>query len=118
MQRDLRRLRDRAAEQSERDERHDACPRAPLDAAEDRREVERPVCWISRKNASAIVASPKAFMMNAFFAAATADGRSCQKPISRYEARPTSPQPTSSISRLPPSTSSSIEKTKNAMYAK
>ncbi len=40
--------------------------------------------WKMRtKNASAIVASPTAFMMNAFFAAATADGRSCQKPISR-----------------------------------
>ena len=42
-----------------------------------------PVCQISTKNASAIVASPNAFMMNAFFAAAIAAGRSCQKPISR-----------------------------------
>ena len=31
-----------------------------------------PVFQISRKSASAIVASPTAFMMNAFFAAATA----------------------------------------------
>jgi hypothetical protein len=31
---------------------------------------------ISRKSESAIVASPKAFMMKAFFAAATASGRS------------------------------------------
>ena len=38
---------------------------------------------ISRKRASAIVASPKAFMMNAFFAAAIALGRSWWKPISR-----------------------------------
>ena len=38
---------------------------------------------IRTKNASAMVASPNAFMMNAFFAAATAVGRSCQKPISR-----------------------------------
>ena len=35
-----------------------------------------PVCWISRKSASAKVASPNAFITNAFFAAATASGRS------------------------------------------
>jgi hypothetical protein len=35
------------------------------------------------KSASAIVASPIAFITNAFFAAAIAVGRSCQKPISR-----------------------------------
>ncbi len=77
-----------------------------------------PVCWMSRKSASAIVASPKAFMTKAFFAAAIALGRSCQKPISRYEERPTRPQPASRSSRLPPWTSSSIEKTKIDMYAK
>ena len=76
------------------------------------------MCWISRKSASAIVASPNAFMMNAFFAAAIALGRSCQKPISRYDERPTRPQPTSRISRFPPWTSISIEKTNSAMYAK
>ena len=43
----------------------------------------RPVCWISRKSASASVASPKAFITKAFFAAAIADGRSWWKPISR-----------------------------------
>ncbi len=42
-----------------------------------------PVCWISRKSASAMAASPTAFMMKAFLAAAIALGRSCQKPISR-----------------------------------
>ena len=42
-----------------------------------------PVRWIRRKRASAIVASPTAFITNAFFAAAIAEGRSCQKPISR-----------------------------------
>jgi hypothetical protein len=68
-----------------------------------------------RKSASAIVASPTAFITKAFFAAAIASGRWCQKPISRYEERPTRPQPTSSISRLPPWTRSSIEKTKIAM---
>ena len=57
-------------------------------------------------------------MTNAFFAAATAELRSWWKPIRRYDASPTRPQPISSISRLPPWTSSSIEKTKNDMYAK
>ena len=42
-----------------------------------------PVCQKSRKIASAIVASPTAFITNAFFAAAIADGRSWWKPISR-----------------------------------
>jgi hypothetical protein len=70
---------------------------------------------MSRKSASAIVASPTAFMTNAFLAAAIADGRSCQKPISRYDERPTRPQPASSRSRFPLWTSSSIEKTNSAM---
>jgi hypothetical protein len=74
-----------------------------------------PVRWIRRKSARAIVASPTAFMMKAFFAAAIALGRSCQKPISRYDERPTSPQPARSINRFPPWTSSSIEKTNSAM---
>ena len=72
----------------------------------------------SRKIASAIVASPTAFMTNAFFAAAIAEGRSWWKPISRYDARPTRPQPASSSTRFPHWTRSSIEKTKIAMYAK
>ena len=42
-----------------------------------------PVCQMRTKSASAIVASPNAFITNAFFAAATASGRWCQKPISR-----------------------------------
>ena len=41
------------------------------------------VCRISRNSDSAIVASPNAFMMNAFFAAAIALGRSWWKPIRR-----------------------------------
>ena len=77
--------------------------------------LTEPVCRMSRNSASAIVASPNALTMNAFFAAAIALGRSWWKPINRYDERPTRPQPTSSISRLPPCTSSNIEKTKNAM---
>ena len=93
------------------------CERCDAVANDSEKPSELP-CAISTNSASAIVASPNAFITNAFFAAATADGFSCQKPISRYDERPTSPQPTSSSSRLPPSTSSSIEKTKNDMYAK
>ena len=74
-----------------------------------------PVFWMMRKRASTNVASPKAFMMNAFFPACTAVARWCQKLISRYEERPTRPQPTSSRSRLPDWTSISIEKTKSAL---
>ena len=74
-----------------------------------------PVCHIRTKNASAIVASPNAFITNAFFAAATASARSCQKPINRYEARPTRPQPASRSRKFPACTSSSIEKTKSDM---
>ncbi len=37
--------------------------------------------------------SPTLFAMNAFFAATAAAGLYCQKPISRYEARPTPSQP-------------------------
>ena len=77
-----------------------------------------PVFWISRKNASAIVASPNAFMMNAFLAAATALGRSWWKPISRYDESPTRPQPISRKSRFPPWTSISIDQTNSDMYAK
>ena len=100
VQRDLRRLRDRAAEQAERDEVHGRRRELPARLRTTVAKASEPVCGISRKSASAIVASPKAFMMNAFFAAATALGRSCQKPISRYDERPTRPQPTSSSSRF------------------
>ncbi len=74
-----------------------------------------PVSQISRTSASANVASPIAFMTNAFFAAATASGRWCQNPMSRYDARPTSPHPTSRSRKFPACTSRSIEKTKNDM---
>ena len=42
-----------------------------------------PVLQIRSTSASANVASPTAFMTNAFFAAATASARACQNPISR-----------------------------------
>ena len=86
-----------------------------IDCVKTTSKFSEPVRWISRKSASANVASPIALITNAFLAAATALGRSCQKPISRYEERPTSPQPTSRISRFPAWTSSSIEKTNSAM---
>src|SRR3989304_4294811 len=71
----------------------DDIPSAPANAPA---KSSVPVCWISTKKASAIVASPTAFMTNAFLAAATASGRRCQKPISRYEARPTANPPAES----------------------
>ena len=58
-------------------------PSAPPAQSNELSNVSEPVRWMSRKKASAIVASPNAFMMNAFFAAATALGRSWWKPISR-----------------------------------
>jgi len=57
-------------------------------------------------------------MTNAFFAAAIAECRSCQKPISRYDESPTMPHPASSRTRFALCTRSSIEKTKIDMYAK
>ena len=59
-----------------------------------------------------------AFMMKAFLAALTADVLWCQKPISRYEESPTRPQPIKSCTRLPLTTSTSIENTNMFMYAK
>jgi hypothetical protein len=53
--------------------------------------------------------SPKRVTMNAFFAAAAALGRWNQKPISRYEVRPTSSQCTNSCSRLEDITRPSID---------
>ena len=43
--------------------------------------------------ASDIPMSPTRLMTNAFLAAAAAEGLCCQKPISRYDARPTPSQP-------------------------
>ncbi len=40
--------------------------------------------------------SPTRLITNAFLAAAAADGLCCQKPISRYDARPTPSQPRNS----------------------
>ncbi len=50
-------------------------------------------------------------MMKAFFAAVAAAGRSDQKPISRYDARPTPSQPAYRVTKELPSTSSSIAAT-------
>ena len=62
--------------------------------------------------------SPTTLMTKALRAAATADGRSNQNPIRKYDARPTSPHPTSNPTKLSESTSVSIAKTKKFMYAK
>ena len=57
-------------------------------------------------------------VMNAFFAAAAALGRSIQNPMSRYEASPTNSQKIKSRSRLFAMTNPSIAPEKNDRYAK
>ncbi len=61
--------------------------------------------------------SPTRFTMKAFMAAALADGLSYQKPISRYEARPTPSQPKKSCTRLSAVTSISMKKVNRLRYA-
>src|SRR5579883_2550394 len=60
------------------------------------------------KIANMMPASPATFNTSALRAAATADGRSNQKPIKKYDANPTRPQPTSNPTKLSDSTSVSI----------
>ncbi|TMD25803.1 MAG: hypothetical protein E6I92_11580 [Chloroflexi bacterium] len=59
--------------------------------------------------------SPITFITNALRAATTAEWRWYQKPISRYELRPTIAQPTIRKMKLSARTSSSIENTKMSM---
>ena len=56
--------------------------------------------------------SPMTLITNAFIPAVVAVPRRYQKLISAYEAKPTNAQPTTSSTKLPARTSSSIEKTK------
>ncbi len=77
-----------------------------------------PVAANRTKTANIKPASPTTLMTNAFIAAATALGLKNQKPIRKYEARPTKPQPTSNPTKLSESTSVSIANTKKFMYAK
>ena len=74
-----------------------------------------PIFWMIRNSASTKVASPNVLMMNAFLPATTAWGLYHQKLMSRYEERPTMPQPASRKSRFPDITSRSIEKTNSAL---
>ncbi len=59
--------------------------------------------------------SPMTFVTNALRAAITADVRSYQNPIRRYEHRPTPAQPMISQTKFPARTSSSMEKTNRFM---
>ncbi len=61
--------------------------------------------------ASAMPRSPTRFITNAFTAAAAAVGLCCQKPISRYDARPTPSQPRNRPRKFSASTSINIEAT-------
>ena len=62
--------------------------------------------------------SPMRVVMNAFFAAAAALGRLIQKPMSKYDASPTSYQNMKSSSKLLAVTTPSIAPEKNDRYAK
>ena len=62
--------------------------------------------------------SPMRVVMNAFFAAAAALGRSIQSPMSKYDASPTSSQKMKSRSKLLAMTTPSIAPEKNDKYAK
>ena len=62
--------------------------------------------------------SPTRVVMNAFFAAAAALGRSIQNPMSKYDASPTSSQKTNSKSKLFEMTTPSIAPEKKERYAK
>ena len=63
-------------------------------------------------------ASPTRLVMNAFLPALALTGSSNQKPISRYDARPTPSQPTNITSSERPSTSSSMKNRNRFRYAK
>src|ERR1700759_3596836 len=71
-----------------------------------------PVTEKIAKIANMMPASPATLITSALRAAATADGRSNQNPIRKYEAKPTRPQPTSNPTKLSESTSVSIANTK------
>ncbi len=77
-----------------------------------------PVAANSTKTANIRPASPTALITKAFSAAATALGLKNQKPIRKYDAKPTRPQPTSRPTKLSERTSVSIANTKKFMYAK
>src|SRR6266481_250644 len=61
--------------------------------------------------------SPSLVIQKALTAARAAAGRSYQKPINRYEQRPTSSQKTNICTKVGDSTSPSIEKAKSEWYA-
>ena len=71
-----------------------------------------PVCLKMKKVPSTSPTSPTTLITNALMPARVAVVRRYQNEISRYEAAPTNAQPTISSTKLPASTSSSIEKTK------
>src|SRR5262245_59503963 len=62
--------------------------------------------------------SPTRLTMNAFIPASVADCFLYQKPISRYEHRPTPSQPTKSIGKFDPSTSTSMNAANRFRYEK
>ena len=98
------------------------CP--PASAARDVALVARstrstvPKVWKARMVPRIRPASPTRFTMKAFLPASAALFFSYQKPMSRYEQRPTPSQPTNMRGRLPPSTRSSMKKVNRLRYEK
>ncbi len=70
------------------------------------------VCLKMKYVPSTSPTSPTTLITNALIPAAVAVLRRYQNEISRYDAAPTNAQPTISSTKLPASTSTSIEKTK------
>ncbi len=71
-----------------------------------------PVCLKMKNVPSTSPTSPTTLITNALMPARVAVVRRYQNEISRYEAAPTNAQPTISSTKLPASTSTSIENTK------
>ena len=81
---------------------------SPLISSIDSRMFSVPVLTQMSMMPRAKPTSPTRLTMNAFFAARAADQRVYQKPIRRYELRPTSSQAAKTVSQLSPRTSSSM----------
>ena len=95
VQRHLRRFRGAADEQRDADrEQQRRCRTCRRRRKASPKPIE-PMFATITKIANMMPTSPTTLMTNALRAAATAEGRSNQNPIRKYDARPTRPQPTS-----------------------
>src|SRR4029077_2358212 len=98
----------------------------PIDSSGAREETAHPTSWKSSvpkvTNSSSMPRmkpkSPMRLTTNAFLPASAADCFLNQKPISRYEQRPTPSQPTNITGKVEPSTSTSMNAAKRFKYEK